>query len=183
MVASQERLQRELVVHSSWASNQHSYGYQPWMFTTPHHLACNHIVISNSNLSLLLTTWRDKFSLSFFLFCQNPIGSSGGGLDTSDLVSYVFIQVTVWRASVPVLCCVGQTFPGIVGLVPRTEGPTQALRRSLIRTVLCRSLTSVFWSLMMEIMPQIFQIQCPWSQLLPVHSLEGHDAMQIASNL
>lgn len=102
----------------------------------------------------------------------NPIGSSGGGLDT-DLVSYVFIQVTVWRASVSVLCCVGQSLPAIVRLVPCAEGPTQAFHRSLLRTVLCRS----WWSLMMEIMPQIFQIQCPWPQLLPVHSLEGHDAM------
>lgn len=114
---------------------------------------------------------------------ESLIGSLGGGLDTLDLVSYVFIYVTVWRASVPVLCCVGQTLPGIVRLVPHTEGPTQAFHRSLLRTVLWRSLTSVFWCLMVEIMPQIFQIQCPRSQLLPVDSLEGHDAMQIASNL
>lgn len=42
-----------------WASNRHSYGYQPYLLSNTIWLATASII---SNLSLLLTTWRDKYS-------------------------------------------------------------------------------------------------------------------------
>lgn len=59
MVALQEPPQREVIVPYLWASNQYSYGYQPYLLSNTIWLATTSII---SNLSLLLTTWRDKYS-------------------------------------------------------------------------------------------------------------------------
>lgn len=98
----------------------------------------------------------------------------------------VLLEVAVRGAPLSVLCSVGQAFPGGVFLTSHTVGAAQMGqafgRRSLLR-VLCAASMSSLCAGVVEVMAQVLQIQSPGAQLLPVHPLEGHDAVQVATHL
>lgn len=96
-------------------------------------------------------------------------------------VGGVLLQVAVRGAPLPELCGVGQAPPAAVSLAPHAVGAAQ-LGQPLgggLRVLRGASVAP----LCPEVVPQVFQVQRPRAQLLPVHPLEGHDAVQVPAHL
>ena len=98
----------------------------------------------------------------------------------------VLLEVAVRGALLSVLCGVGQAFPAGVFLTSHTVRASQ-LGQAFTR----RPLLRVLWDVsvgplragVVEVVAQVLQIHCPGSELLPVHPLERHDAVQVAAHL
>ncbi|KAA8589735.1 hypothetical protein FQN60_013100 [Etheostoma spectabile] len=90
-------------------------------------------------------------------------------------------SVAVRGAPLSVLCSVGQAFPAAVFLTAHTVGASQ-----VGQALGCRSLLGFLGdasvrplrAMVVEVVAQVLQVQSPGAELLPVHPLEGHDAVQ-----
>lgn len=98
----------------------------------------------------------------------------------------VLLEIAVRGDPLSVLCGVGLAFPGGVFLTShavRAPQKGQALGwRSLLCVLRATSVSSLCATLV-KVVAQVLQIQSPGAELLPVHSLEGHDAVQVATHL
>lgn len=102
-------------------------------------------------------------------------------------VGGVLVQVAVWGAPRSVLRRVRLALPRGLLLAPHAVGASQvgqALgRRPLVRRVLGAAAVSSLRAGLLEVVAQVLQVQSPGAELLPVHPLEGHDAVQVAAHL
>lgn len=102
-------------------------------------------------------------------------------------VCHVFLQVAVRRTSLSVLATVGLPFPAAVLLAPHTVRASQVgqtLGRHSLLALVCRAAAvRPLCAEVVDVVAQVLQVEGPGAELLPVHPLEGHDAVQVAPHL
>lgn len=108
-------------------------------------------------------------------------------------VRHVFLQVAIRRISLSVLATVGLPFPARVLLLAvravRASQVGQALgRRPPLLPVVCGTAAAAaavmpLCTKVVDVVPQVLQVESPGAELLPVHPLEGHDAVQVSPHL
>lgn len=107
-------------------------------------------------------------------------------------VRHVFLQVAIWRTPLPVLATVSLSLPAgflLAACAVRASQVGQALgRRPPFLAVVCRTATAAATVMplcaeVVDVVPQVLQVESPGAELLPIHSLEGHDAVQVSPHL
>lgn len=100
---------------------------------------------------------NSKFVDRFEQACRNPHGNKTTWFSVSD----VLVQVTVRAASMTVFCRVGDPFPFFVGfLIAHAVRAAQVstLGLAIVYRLPCWSLSPLIASLLVVIVPQIFQV-------------------------